>query len=434
MGAIRELPHNHEAEQGILGLFLLGSDTARECFVEYAPRLGPSSFYALAHRLIYESILAVDQTDDLEVGLVTVVTDLEARGKLNQVGGAAYIANLTSIIPSTRDLRGWVKIVVTKALQRQVIELLSAATAEAYQGEMSPEDIAEKLSRGLGQLMRGRTKAAEVGKILQETMIEIEDRAEGRKAPGLMTRFHDLNLITHGFHPGDLFVLAARPSMGKTSLVMCLAKDVAVGGARVLVFSLEMKNSQLVERMLAEETGIPLDAIRTGNLERWQRTALDQAAEKISRLSIKIDDQAGLSIGQLRARAKAEMFKGGADLIVVDYLQLVCAPGAQNREREVSQISAGLKALAKELNVPVIALSQLNRSLEGRQDPTPKLSDLRDSGSIEQDADVIAFISRPKNGKGPMAGKAELVIAKHRNGATGNTYLGFEGHCCRFSN
>ncbi len=351
MGAMRELPHSREAEQGILGFFLVPGTNTREQFIEYSPVLGPSSFYALAHRLIYESILAVDQAEDVEIGLVTVVNDLETRGKLGQVGGATYVASLTDMIPIAIELRGWVKIVTTKALQRQIIELLSAATAEAYQGEMSPEDIAEKLSRGLGQLMKGRTKAAEICKILKETMAEIGDRAEGRKAPGLMSRFHELNIKTHGFHPGDLFILAARPSMGKTSLVMCLAKDVAVSGARVLVFSLEMKDSQLVERMLAEETGVLLDAIRTGNLEHGQRVALDRAAEKISRLSIKIDDQAGLSIGQLRARAKAEALKGGVDLIVVDYLQLVCAPGAQNREREVSQISAGLKALAKELRL-----------------------------------------------------------------------------------
>ena len=240
--------------------------------------------------------------------------------------------------------------------------------------------------------------------------------------------------MTGGLHSSDLIILAARPSMGKTALAMNIAVNAALSGKKVLIFSLEMAAQQLVERAVSSMASVPLASIRSGDLDPRQLELVEKRMAIFKRLPLKIDDSSGLSIGQVQSRAKAEAIEGGVDLIVVDYLQLMSARGEQSREREVSVISAGLKGLAKDLNIPVLALSQLNRGLESRTDRTPKLSDLRDSGSIEQDADLVLLLHRNQDGGPgtPLHGKAELIIAKHRNGPTGSLYLRFDGQFCRF--
>jgi len=424
----RTPPHSIEAESSLLGACLLSEHISSEAL----STLTFKDFYDLRHQTIFKSMEQLAQNGST-IDLVTVCGAFQ--DKLEQIGGAGYLASLTEVIPAPTGARSWAKIISKNATARTLIETASNVIEAAYSSQ-DIEQVIDDFGKIFVKQHGGAGKAVSASQIVDATLADIRNKIKsGNRLQGISSGFSELDRMTSGLSPSDLIVLAARPSMGKTALAVNIAVNAALAGHKVLVFSLEMKSQKLVERTVSSMARIPFSVILTGNLDARNLVCVEKIMETIKLLPLKIDDTASLSIGQVIARAKAESINGGVDLIVVDYLQLMSAKGQQSREREVAVISAGLKGLAKDFNIPVLALSQLNRGLENRTDRTPKLSDLRDSGAIEQDADLVLMLHRNKDAAPGTAlhGKAELIIAKSRNGPTGSIYLKFEGQFCRFS-
>lgn len=417
-------PHNHEAEQAILGTVL-----ASPRGLHILEGLTADDFYSPAHRTLFDCFQAL-QREQKAIDLVTVKDALEVGGTLNTIGGPVYLMELAETMASPNSVSNYVEIVKQKASLRLTID----AGVELVDGCYETQDVTlatEQATRALSDISSrmGGNAVETSGDICKRTMDAIVSRKENPGFTGLRTGFHDLDAITNGLQDTDLILLAARPSMGKTTLGMNIAKNVAVNYEQpVGVFSLEMGNEQIMERMLSHDGQVPLASIKNGSLSEQDMMALYQASDRVSRAVMRIDDTGGLRVGELKARARQMKRESDIKLLVVDYLGLMKSDKQeQSREREVGYISAELKSLAKELRIPVIALSQLNRSLEQRTNKRPMPSDLRDSGSLEQDADIIMFIYRdavyntaPDN---PAKNEAEVIIAKHRNGRCGTVYL-----------
>ena len=385
---------------------------------------------------------------------ITLINELKKMNRLDDVGGVAYVTLLANVVPTAANAKYHAQIVEDKSILRQLVEGGTAIASLGYEGADDVPviiDQAEKMVLRISN-RKGSKDFAEISEVLSDTINHIQAVLESRQSiTGVATGFVDLDKLTAGLHPSDFIILAARPSMGKTALALNIAQNVAIRGARegqpkkrVAFFSLEMSREQLVQRMLCSEADVDAQRLRAGgdnkdndNADLWNK--LWVAADLLSNAQIFIDDTPGITIMEMRSKARRLQAEGGLDLVVIDYLQLMQGTSGRNssdnRQQEVSEISRGLKALARELNVPVLALSQLSRSVEARQVKKPMLSDLRESGSLEQDADIVMFLYRDDYYKGAEEAPThitELIVAKHRNGPVGRVNLFFKNECTKF--
>ncbi len=444
-------PHSIEAEQGALGCMLIAPNEAIGVCVEKFKR-GPETFYDLRHQSLYETL--VDMSDRKEaIDLITVRQRLKDKGLLDSIGGIAYLTALVDATPSPANLPFYADIVVEKNLLRRMIQTCTSVVGRIYDEEQQGdvETLLDEVEKEVLHISEEREEAVSLvmKDLVHKAISQIEEmHSRQGQTTGLSTGFTDLDKMTTGFHGGELIVIAARPSMGKTSLAMNIAEHVALDlKLPVGVFSLEMSADSLVLRMLCSRARVNLRDIREGFLAERDFPKLTAVAGKMAAAPLFIDDTAGLSILQLRAKARRMHQQHDVKLFVIDYLQLLrsTAKRAENRQQEIADISQGIKALAKELKVPVIVLAQLNRELEKRgPGEKPKLSDLRESGSIEQDADLVGLLYKPKMGKEDDEDPGEqpnydavpvnLLIAKQRNGPTGDVHLTFLKGFTRYEN
>ncbi len=446
----RGLPASIDAERSILGAVLLEN----HCYNEAAERIKPDDFALDSHQRIFARMGELIDSGRA-VDLVTLTEELARRKEVEAIGGVAYLASLTEGLPRRLSIEEYVRIVKDKSLLRQLIGICSSAITRAADQSDDALDVLNAAEAALlGVTESGITNGfAGIPEIVRNSFGTIDDLyKQGKEITGLATHFTEFDRMTSGLQPSELTIIAARPSMGKTAWAINIAQNAAVYGDKVVaVFSLEMSKESLLRRMLASQALVDSQKIQKGFLLKEDREKLAVALEALTEAKIFIDDTPAISLTEMRAKARRlRQIQGGLDLIVIDYLQLMSStPGGasskrfENRTQEVSAISRGLKALAKELRVPVVALSQLSRASEQRgNDKRPILSDLRESGSIEQDADVVAFIhresyyNRDENGQPDpeTEGKAEIIIAKQRNGPTGSVHLAYMSKCTRFEN
>mgnify|MGYP002682333280 CR=1 FL=1 len=418
-------PQNVEAEQSVLGAILL-DNTAMAKVMEL---LTDEEFYRTAHRKIYQAMLELSDRGEV-IDQITLTECLKARSELEAVGGSAYLAELVQVVPTAANVRYHSKIVRDKALLRGLIQTSTEVVTRGYDGTVAVDELLDFAERSVFSLAQGKLDRSftPVNQIIKESL-DVVDKLSKRKerVTGVPTGFIDLDDLTAGLQPSDLIVIAGRPSMGKTSLALGMAQHAALhAGTVVGIFSLEMSKPQLVLRMLSSEARVDSHALRTGRLQKEDWWRLAEAAGKLEQAPIYIDDSGAVTVQQMRGKARRLKAERGLDLLIVDYLQLMTLrTRTDSREQEISEISRTLKAIAKEFNIPVIAISQLNRRVEERGDKRPMMSDLRESGAIEQDADVICFIYRDDvyNPDSAEKGIAEIIIAKHRNGPTGTIKL-----------
>jgi replicative DNA helicase len=438
---LRTPPHSVEAEQAVLGGLLL--DTS--AWDQVGDSVGAEDFYRPDHKLIFEAIAElVAQSKVCDV--VTVSEQLDRSGKLQDAGGLAYLGTLARDTPTAANVRAYAQIVRERALLRALVSVGSAIASSVFSDDgMSARDLVNQAEQRVFEIAERGTRrsdgAQSVRTMLPALIDKIDDwHANPDKMRGLATGFKDFDNKTGGLRGGDLVIVAGRPSMGKTTLAINMAENVALDQnvrGSVLVFSMEMPAEQLMTRMLSSVGGVPLHDIRSGRISDQDWVRITSATNQLAEARLFIDESPGLTPTELRARARRVKREHGLDMVVVDYLQLMQVTGTkENRATEISEISRGLKALAKELNVPVIALSQLNRSVEQRESKKPVMSDLRESGAIEQDADMILFIYREEvyDKNTPKKGVADIDLAKHRNGETGYFPLTFQGQFTRFQN
>lgn len=429
-------PHNIEAEQSVLGSMLLD----KEAVAVAVDGLKPEDFYLDAHKEIFEAMVDIFDRGE-PVDLVTVVEELRQRTTLDAVGGVSYITDLSMTVPSTANIKYYVAIVEEKSILRRLISACNEIIKESYEAKEDIDIIVDHAEKKIFQVSQRNTTSdfEPIKDILLDTYTKIEELSKNKgKIIGIPTGFVDLDQKTSGLHPSDFILVAARPSMGKTSFVLNVAQHAALrADVPTAIFSLEMSKDQLVQRMLSSESNVELQKIRTGELTEEEWIRLVEAAGPLSQAPIYIDDTPGISVMEMRSKARRLKMEKGLGLIVIDYLQLMTGRGrAENRQQEISEISRSLKALARELSVPVIALSQLSRAPEARTDHRPMLSDLRDSGAIEQDADVVMFLYRDEyyNPDTEKKNIAEVIIAKQRNGPTGTIELVWLGQFTKFVN
>ena len=437
-------PQALEIEEAILGALMLETDA----YSAVSDLLKPESFYDPKHQLIFAAIqeLAVKQEP---IDMLTVTNQLAANGVLEEVGGSYHISTLTAKVGSAAHIEYHAHIVARKSLARQLIKFASEIEAQAFDETADIEEVMQRAEGNLFELSQKNIKQdfSQIHPIVSEAVTKMEqaaNRPEGLS--GLPTGFHKLDQMTSGWQNSDLVILAARPAMGKTAFALSMCKNMAVNyGTPVAIFSLEMSNLQLANRLIQNECEISGEKIKSGRLSTEEWTQLNSRIERLKRAPIFVDDTPSLSVFEFRTKARRLVKDHGVKIIMIDYLQLMNATGMQfgSREQEVSTISRSLKGLAKELNIPIIALSQLNRGVESRagDDKRPQLADLRESGAIEQDADMVCFIHRPEyykiyeDAKGnDLRGLAEIIIAKHRSGAVGDVRLKFRGEFVRFQN
>jgi replicative DNA helicase len=436
----RGLPVSMEAERAILAAILLDNSL----YDQAAEHLTGDDFSLDAHRRIYSRMREL-QESGRPVDMITLVEELDRRKEVEAIGGVAYLSSLIDGVPERPSIEHYVRIVRNKALLRGLINIAQNTIAEAIEHTDEAEEVLGRAEQAIFQLSENRIGQGflNIPDIVKASFGSLEELyARGQEITGLATHYTLLDKLTSGFQASDLVIIAARPSMGKTAFAMNIAENAAVLDGKVVgVFSLEMSREALLMRMLASTAQVDSKNLRQGFLTKDDMRKLTHAMEQLMQAKLYIDDTPGISVSEMRAKARRLRQQEGLDLIIVDYLQLMSAVPIggkrfENRTQEVSAISRGLKALAKELRVPVIALSQLSRAPESRGgDHRPQLSDLRESGSIEQDADVVAFIFREevyKQDDPDLQGKAELIIAKQRNGPTGKVKLAFIKNSTRF--
>lgn len=436
-------PQNIEAEQAVLGAMLID----KEAIAKATEVLSADDFYREAHRVIFSAMLELYNKNEA-VDMVTVTEILKRDNKLEDIGGIAYITSLANVVLTAANVKYHAEIVAEKSVLRQLVRVSTEIAAMGYEAN---EDVGTLLDTAESRILEisNRKKKADftpINDILMDSVQSIESLLQNKGGlTGIPAGFADLDKLTSGLHPSDFIILAARPSMGKTALALNIVQNVAlrahkaIGGEprSVAFFSLEMSKEQLVNRMLCAEAGIDSQRLRVGEMHDEDWTHLWDACDTMSRAKIYIDDTAGITAMEMRSRARRLKAEHGLDLIVVDYLQLMQGSGKRNnsgdRQQEVSEISRSLKALARELDVPVLALSQLSRSVESRQVKRPMLSDLRESGSLEQDADIVAFLYREDYYNPETENKhTELIIAKHRNGPVDTVNLFFQKQFTKF--
>ncbi len=440
------MPQNIDAEEAILGAILVNP----ACMNKVVEHLRPESFYKPAHRYVYEAMLQLYNGED-KIDIVSVSDVLNINQKLELVGGRAFINDLSYKTITTTNVEYYAKIVQEKAIKRSLINAGSEIVSSGYDLNPIEEslELAEKLIFDIAS-QKASKSLAPIKDLVYDTYAKIEERYNNKgQLTGAATGFYDLDSMMNGLQKSDLIILAARPAMGKTAFALNIAQNVALrANVPVAIFSLEMSKDQLVQRLLCSEAEVDTQRLKTGNMQAkdWEKLALAMSNFTESKSTIYIDDTAGCTITDIRAKCRRlAMAEKNLGLIVIDYLQLIEGTGREDRMQQISSISRGLKILAKELNVPIIALSQLSRAVESRTDKRPMLSDLRESGSIEQDADIVMFIYRDeyyKNAndeeeeaeKAANKGEAEIIIAKHRNGPVGTVKLLFQGSITKFKN
>jgi len=433
----KQQPNNPEAEASLLGAILIDADA----LVKIADSITEDDFFDPRHRRIYEAITQLYERRS-PIDVLTLADQLKNNSALDLVGGASYLTELTNFVPTATHVEQYAEIVSQKALRRRLIKASQEIVALGYDESKALRELVEEAETQLFQVSQKHVKqsVASIETILAESFDRLDDlHKDKNKIRGVSTGFRDLDGILAGLQRSDLFILAARPSMGKTAFSMALAHNVAtLSKEPVLIFSLEMSKEQLVDRLLSTESGVDAWALRTGNLTDADFEKIGQAMGALGEAPIYFDDTPSITVNDLRTKARREAHQHPLGLIIVDYLQLMSGGskfgGSDNRVQEISEISRGLKSIARELNVPIIALSQLSRSVENRNPQIPQLADLRESGSIEQDADVVAFIYREEyyNPETENKGITSILIKKHRNGPTGNVELFFDREKQRF--
>lgn len=436
-------PRDTEMEETVLGALMLEKDA----YMNVCDTLVPESFYDPVNKMIYEAIQALGLSQR-PIDMRTVVDQLRKDGTLEQVGGAVHITELTAKLYSAANLEYHAKIIAQKYLARRLIRYAMEIEEQAYDESNDVSDLLQAAEGGLFDISQTQLKreVTQIDPVINQALEDIQNAQNSDSGiSGLQTGFDDLDRITSGWQNSDLIIIAARPAMGKTAMVLSMAKNMAIDfSTPVAVFSLEMASVQLVKRLISNIAEIDASKIKSGRLTDEEQDRLNQRIRMAYNAPLYLDETPGLSITEIRTKARRLVREKGVRLIIIDYLQLMTAGGAKlgSREQEVSLISRSLKQLAKELNIPIIALSQLNRSNESREDKRPQLSDLRESGAIEQDADIVCFIHRPEyytkaseDAQGnDIRGLAEFIIAKHRNGAVDDVKMRFTGKYARFEN
>ena len=441
----RPLPHNLDAEKGLIGSILL---SPRDVLNECADQLSEEAFYSPAHGTIFR-ILVEMWTANQQIDLITLTNRLRDLNLLDSVGGPGAVTELFGFVPTAANVSHYLEIVVEKSLLRRMIAACTTSVARCYEEQGDVPQLMDDVEREIFTIgeTRFRKSAPDMRDEVFTALENIEKMYQQRgRISGLATGFTIFDQMTDGLHPGEMIIVAARPSMGKTALAMNIVEHVALDledAKPVGVFSLEMSTQQLVQRMLCSRARVNMKKIRSGMLARAEHGKLNDAAAALSDSKIFIDDTPSLTILELRAKARRMRDRHRVELIAIDYLQLCRSTsrrGQDNRQIEIAEISSGIKALAKELEVPIIVLAQLNRQPEQRGGGKPRMSDLRESGSLEQDADVVTLLVRPEyyedddEAKADLVGKAELIIAKQRNGPTGDIPLTFIKEYTRFEN
>ena len=438
----RQPPYSEDAEQAVLSAMLMDQDA----IVRAAEVVDDSMFYAERHRRIFRAMVSITERGSV-VDPLTLSDELSRRGELDGAGGKDYIAYLVDAVPTAANVEYHAAIVREKAVLRQLIQVSTQIVHDAFSGQTTAGELLDQAEAKIFHVSQQRKPDGfmRIKELLWPTMERIEALQRGGKTiTGVASGFGDLDELTSGFQPADLVIVAARPSMGKTAFCLNVAQHAAIEDhVAVALFSLEMSKESLVQRMLTSEARVDSQRLRRGLLRDDEFPMLARAAGILSAAPIWIDDSPGITLLEMRSKARRLKADAGIGMLIVDYLQLMQGPtNAESRQQEVSMISRGLKALAKELNIPVIALSQLSRAPEQRSgDHRPQLSDLRESGAIEQDADLIMFLFRQEMYEGPVdrdgnsiEGKAELIVGKQRNGPTGIVNLHFYKHYTRFAN
>lgn len=436
-------PQALELEEAVLGAMLIDKKGVDEVI----DLIQPEAFYKAAHQTIFEAIFQLFQ-DSQPIDLLTVSSELRKKGKLESVGGEFYLVQLSQRVASSAHIEFHARIILQKFIQRSLIKISNEIIESAYKESTDVFDLLDEAESKLYDVTQGNIKKSSetAQNLVLEAKKKIEEISKRDGLSGVSTGFEKLDKLTSGWQPSDLIIIAARPGMGKTALTLSMARNIAVGKQiPVAFFSLEMSSVQLITRLISSETGLSSEKLRTGKLADHEWQQLNVKVTDLEKAPLFIDDTPSLSIFDLRAKARRLSSQHGIKLIVVDYLQLMTAGASSktgNREQEISTISRNLKALAKELNIPVIALSQLSRAVETRGGTKrPMLSDLRESGAIEQDADIVSFIYRPEyynidewddDERTPSEGQAEFIVAKHRNGGLDNIRLKFVGHLGKF--
>jgi replicative DNA helicase len=439
-------PHSLEAEKSVLGAMLLGPETQYEYVIK--EQLRPEDFYSGRHRMIFAAMAELF-ADSEPIDVLTVTEQLRRTGKLDEVGGGAEIDMLTAVVPVVSNVRAYASMVREKAMLRRVLAASYEIQASVHTSDAPPKEIVEQAEKTILEVGRDDAKKdfKALGSVVEFELKRWDDLSSGN-APsgGVATGFEDLDQVTGGLHPGALIIVAARPGMGKSAWVTSLADNIALSGTDprpVALFSLEMAEAELAQRFMANKAGIKLDDLRLGRLKderKWKKVY--DAANAFDKAPLYVDDSSDVGLMDVRAKCRrlhqtliSDGWEQGLGLVVVDYLQLMRTDQrVENRVQAIGELSRGLKILARELELPVIALSQLSRAVESRTDKRPMLSDLRESGSLEQDADIVAFIYRDEyyNENSDAIGEAEFIVAKHRQGPTDTVRLAFQGEFARF--
>jgi replicative DNA helicase len=429
-------PHSVESEQSILGSILLD----KEAIITVTETIKPEDFYKEAHKIIYECMMKLNNKNE-PIDLITLTEELKRQGHLEDIGGISYITSLSTIVPTTSNVKYYADIVKEKSVLRKLIKVSNDILNLGYDSSIKVEDILEKAEKQIFDISQEKSSEdfQAINSVLMDTYDMIEKLYTNKEdITGITTGFEDLNKKTNGLQRTDLILIAARPAMGKTAFSLNLVQNAALkGDASVAVFSLEMSKEQLVQRMLSAQSHVELKKIKTGNLDENDWPRIIDAMSVLSNANIYIDDTPGIKIGELRSKCRKLKIEKGLDLILIDYLQLMEGDGGnESRQQEISKISRSLKIIAKELNCPVVALSQLSRAPEQRSDHRPMLADLRESGAIEQDADIVMFLYRDEYYHPDSERKniGEIIIAKNRHGETGSAELVWLGEIQKFAN
>lgn len=430
---MRSLPQSIEAEQSVIGSMIID----KSAIVQVAERLEENDFYRDGHKIIFRAIFEMFK-NDVAVDLLTLLEYLKSNDLLERAGGVTYITEVSSSVPTTANLSSYIKIVEEKSTLRKLIKASTAIIEDSYNKQGDVAKVLDQAEKKIFDIAEKRTSSdfEPLNVVLERGFLEIERLFNNRgEITGVGSGIKDLDAKTSGFQKGDMVLIAARPSMGKTTFALNIAENAALReGKSVVIFSLEMSKEQLAYKLLCSEANVDMLKLRTGTLEDQDWENIARATGPLSKAKIYIDDTAGVSVMEMRSKCRKLKMEYGIDLILIDYLQLMSGSSSENRQQEVSEISRSIKALAKEMQCPVIALSQLSRAPEQRADHRPMLSDLRESGSIEQDADVVMFLYRDEyyNKESEDRGVAECIIAKQRNGPVGTVKMAWLGQFSRF--
>lgn len=430
-------PHNLEAEQAVLGSMMID----KEAIYAAMENLVPEDFYKEAHQIIYSTLQMLEAKGE-PIDMIVLTEELRRQNNLDRIGGIGYIATLANTVPTAANIRHYADIVEEKAILRKLIRFTTQIASRCYEDQEETMELLDNAEKMILEIASNRNSdgLVSIKTVLSNTLEKIEHMSNNRgNITGVPSYFADLDRMTSGWQPSDLIILAARPAMGKTTFGLNIAYNAATKGKMpVAVFSLEMSREQLVQRLISAEAMIDQHKLRTGRLQDEEWLRLTKAAQPLSTAQMYIDDTPAISVLELRAKARRLKAEKGLALIVIDYLQLmqVNSRKNENRQQEISEISRSLKALARELDVPVLALSQLSRAVEQSHEKRPQLSHLRESGALEQDSDLVMFIYREDyyNPESEKPGIAEIILAKHRNGPTGSVELGFIKEFTKFVN